>query len=231
MTSLEGLLQSFATALGGAGLLAPILAFVAGVITSFMPCCLSTIPLVIGYVGGSGADSRRGFRMATLFALGMALTMTALGVAAAVLGRLLLLGGSWFYLAVGVLMVLMSLQLFGVFEFIPATHLTDKGRRRGYFGALLAGILGGLFASPCSTPVLVVLLGLVATAGNMGWGIVLLLAYSLGHSVLILAVGASVGVARQITTSPRYRHLAKGIQMGMGLLTLALGLSMFYLGF
>jgi thiol:disulfide interchange protein len=50
--------------------LAPLLAFVAGVLTSFMPCSLSAIPLVIGYVGGTGQKStQRAFRLSLTFAL------------------------------------------------------------------------------------------------------------------------------------------------------------------
>ena len=60
--------------------LAPLLAFVAGVLTSFMPCSLSAIPLVIGYVGGTGQKStQRAFRLSLTFALGTAITFTAFG--------------------------------------------------------------------------------------------------------------------------------------------------------
>jgi len=231
MEWLNPILEFLADLLTTAGWIAPLLAFGAGVVTSLMPCCLSSLPLIMGYVGGTGADSKRGFRMSLMFALGMVIVTTALGAAAALLGRLLLLGGTWYYLVLGVLMLLMSLQIFGVFEFVPSTHLTSRATKRGYWGAFLAGCLGGLFASPCATPVLVVLLGIVATSGNILWGILLLLMYSAGHSILILAVGTSVGIARQITTSPRYGHISHILQVVMGILTLALGLYMLYLGF
>jgi len=228
---LNQILEFFARLLSTAGWFAPLLAFAAGVVTSFLPCCLSSIPLVIGFVGGTGADSKRGFRMALMFAIGMTITTTALGVAAALLGKLLLLGGTWYYLVLGALMVLMSLQLFGIFEFIPSTYMTAKNQKRGYLGAFIAGTLGGLFASPCATPVLVVLLSIVASSGNIAWGIILFLAYSVGHSILILLVGTSMGFARQITSSPRYGKISHILQVIMGIFTLALGLYMFYLGF
>ncbi|MCL2492409.1 MAG: cytochrome c biogenesis protein CcdA, partial [Coriobacteriia bacterium] len=75
------------------------------------------------------------------------------------------------------------------------------------------------------------LLGIVATQGSMLWGIMLLLIYALGHSVLIVAVGTSLGLARQITTSQRYGTFSKLIQIVLGIIVLALGLYMFYLGF
>ena len=51
---MDAILQSIADALGENIWLAPVLAFVAGILTSFTPCSLSSLPLIIGYVGGSG---------------------------------------------------------------------------------------------------------------------------------------------------------------------------------
>ncbi|NLZ91876.1 MAG: cytochrome c biogenesis protein CcdA, partial [Clostridiales bacterium] len=63
--------------------IAPLLAFAAGVLTSFSPCSLSSIPLVIGYVGGyAGGDTKRAFRYSLVFCAGMAVTFTALGTLA-----------------------------------------------------------------------------------------------------------------------------------------------------
>ncbi|MFB0921264.1 MAG: cytochrome c biogenesis protein CcdA, partial [Oscillospiraceae bacterium] len=66
---------------------APLLALLAGVLTSFTPCSLSSIPLVIGYVGGTGArDTKKALRLSLTFALGSAVTFTVLGVIAATAG-------------------------------------------------------------------------------------------------------------------------------------------------
>ena len=74
--------------------LAPIAALVSGVLTSFMPCSLSTIPLVIGYVGGAAKtgekpDSRRAFLLSLLFALGSTVVFCVLGLIASLIGELL----------------------------------------------------------------------------------------------------------------------------------------------
>ena len=52
--------------------LGPLIALVAGVLTSLMPCSLSSIPLVIGYVSGSAganADRRKPLKLSLVFAL------------------------------------------------------------------------------------------------------------------------------------------------------------------
>lgn len=100
--------------------LAPLLAFVAGILTSFTPCSLSSIPLVIGYVGGTGQkETKKAFKLSFIFAIGSAVTFTIFGVIASLAGRLMGNGASWWYLILGVLMVLMSLQTWGIFEIIP----------------------------------------------------------------------------------------------------------------
>ena len=97
-------------------LVAPLLALLAGILTSVTPCSLSSIPLVVGYVGGTGqAEPKRALRLSLTFALGSAITFTALGVIASMAGRLIGTSASWWYIILGVLMVLMALADLGDF--------------------------------------------------------------------------------------------------------------------
>ena len=212
--------------------LAPLLAVFAGILTSVTPCSLSSIPLVIGYVGGgSDGDTARSFRLSLTFALGMAVTFTGLGVAAALLGRLMSTTGSWWYVALGVLMVLMGLQVLEIYNFIPSTYLQNRNSKTGYIGAFITGILGGVFSSPCATPVLVVLLSIVAKSGNIAWGVLLLLLYSAGNTALVVIAGTWVGFVSKISTSGKYGKFSIGLKYFMGIGVLLIGFYMFYLGF
>lgn len=212
--------------------LAPLLALFAGVLTSFTPCSLSSIPLVIGFVGGTGQrDTERAFRLSIIFVVGGAVTFTALGVTASLVGRLMGTSASWWYIILGVLMVLMAFQIWGVFEIIPSSYLLGKNTKRGYIGAFLAGILGGVFSSPCSTPVLIALLAIVAGRGSILWGILLLLLYSIGHGILAVAAGTSVGFVQKLSASEKYGKASAILKIVMGALILLIGFYMFYLGF
>jgi len=226
------LLETLSTLIDESFWLAPLLALLAGVLTSVTPCALSSVPLVIGYVGGTGnKDTKKAFRLSLTFALGMAVTFTVLGTAASLLGKLMGTSSKWWYIALGILMVLMALQTWEVYNFIPSTYLTSKTTKKGYVGALVAGILGGMFSSPCATPVLVVLLGIVARSGNVAWGVLLLLLYSIGHSVLVLVAGTSVGFVKKVTSSGKYGLLSKVLKIAMGGIILLIAFYMFYLGF
>jgi cytochrome c-type biogenesis protein len=212
--------------------LAPFVALMAGVLTSVTPCALSSVPLIIGYVGGTGNnDTKRAFKLSLVFAMGMAVTFTILGTIASTLGKLIGTSGSWWYIALGVLMVLMGLQMWELYNFIPSTYIKGKKIKKGYIGAFVAGMLGGIFSSPCATPVLVVLLSIVAKEGNIARGLLLLLLYSIGHSVLVIVAGTSMAFVTKLTSSYKYGTFSNVLKYFMGLAILLIGLYMFYLGF
>ena len=225
-------LEHLSVLIQGSVWLAPLLALLAGVLTSVTPCSLSTVPLVVAYVGGIGRkDPKIAFRYSLVFALGMAITFTALGATASLLGKLLNFGTSgWWYLILGALMILMALQTWGIITIIPASYAQSKNTKRGYPGALAMGVLGGLFSSPCATPVLIALLAVVARSGNPVWGIFLLLLYSIGHSVIVIVAGTFMGLTGKIANSGRYGLFAKAVNILLGFIILLAGLFLVYTG-
>ena len=226
------ILQSISLLIENNVWLAPFLAFAAGALTSLTPCSVSSVPLVIGYVGGTaGSDTRKAFRLSLVFVLGSALTFTALGTAASTAGMFFMGAASWWYLILGSLMVLMALQTWGIFEIIPSSYLMSKNRKKGYLGAFIAGILGGIFSSPCSTPVLIALLAIVAGKGSIIWGASLLILYSIGHGLLALAAGTSVAFAQKLSENIEESRAGSIIKVALGAVILLAGLYMLYLGF
>ena len=228
---IDAWLEQIGQLIGQSLWLAPLLALLAGVLTSFTPCALSSIPLVIAYVGGIGVEPKKAFRLSLVFALGAAITFTVLGVVAASVGQLLGTGAKWWYIVLGILMVLMALQTWEVVNIIPSTYIAGKSKRRGYLGALIAGMLGGLFSSPCATPVLVALLAVAAGSGSLFRGTMLLLLYGVGHGALAVLAGSSIGAVNKLTQSERYGALSRVLKIVLGVLILLVGLYLFYLGF
>lgn len=229
---MDALLEQLSALIKESFWLAPLLALLAGILTSITPCALSSIPLIVGYVGGTGQkDTKKAFRISIIFALGSAVTFTTLGVFASMAGKLIGTSVSWWYIVLGILMMLMALQTWGIFEIIPSSYLTSKNTKKGYLGAFIAGILGGIFSSPCSTPVLIALLAIVAGKGSIMWGMILLLIYSIGHGILAVVAGTSVGLVQKISQNDKYGKLSVVLKVIMGFLILTIGLYMFYLAF
>ena len=176
----------------------PILAFgavfLAGVISSASPCVLATIPLVVGFVGGySDGDRMKAFRYSLAFILGLSLTFTAFGAAAGLLGTMFgTLGGFW-YVAAGIVALVMGGQMMGLYEIRLPIKRDFKPKRGGLVGSFLLGLFFGIVSSPCATPVLVVVLTFVATKGQVLYGIALLFCYAIGHCLLMLFAGTCTG--------------------------------------
>jgi len=180
-----------------------LLVFFGGVITSIGPCNVAMVPLIIGYVGGSAEiPKRKAFGISLVFALGLAITFMLLGIIASIIGGLM--GGStriWYYL-VALICFLIGLQMIGIFSFNPPywfANLREKIKTRGLFGALLLGLVSGLVASQCATPVLAVILTYVmAQKESMLYGAVLLLIYALGRGVPIVLAGTFTGALKSM---------------------------------
>lgn len=212
--------------------LAPLLSFLAGILTSVTPCSLSSIPLIIGYVGGVGErDTKKAFAYSVVFALGTAVTFVALGLIATSAGKLMGTSSSLWNMALGTLMVLMALQTWEIYQFIPSANLLSKNSKKGLAGAFIAGVLGGIFSSPCSTPVLIALLAVVAGEGSLLWGILLMLLYSIGHSALVIAAGTSLSFVQKLKSSEKYGKASSILKVVMGTAILLIGLYMFWLAF
>jgi cytochrome c-type biogenesis protein len=186
-----------------------LLVFIGGVLTSIGPCNLAMIPLIIGYVGGSHDLSRkRSFSISLSFAFGLAVTFMLLGVIASLVGGLL--GGStriWYYLVAAVCFVI-GLQMLGVLNLsLPSWFggLREKVRIKGLPGAFLLGLVSGLVASQCATPVLAVILTYVmAQKASLIYGGVLLFVYALGRGVPIILAGTFAGVLKGLRSLGRW---------------------------
>lgn len=190
-----------------------ILVFLLGVLTASNPCVLATIPLLIGFIGGykEASGLKRAFFFSLFFVLGLAVTFMALGIIAAFTGSVIgAVGSFWTYIVAGVCIV-MGLSLLSIIEFNIPLPQKMRPKHRGIIGAFLFGLLFGVISTPCAVPIIAVLLVLIAAKGSIIYGALMLLAYSLGHSVLILVAGTSMGAAKALIES-------KGLTRATGIL-------------
>jgi cytochrome c-type biogenesis protein len=210
--------------------LALILVFGGGVVTSIGPCNMAMIPLIIGYVGGSHDLSRgRSFALSTAFATGLALTFMLLGVIVSFVGGLIGTGHKWFYYIVAGVCLLIGLQLLGVLHLPMPDFLADqrqKMRWRGVPGALALGLVSGLVASQCATPVLAAILTYVMAEGAIAYGAVLLFVYALGRGVPIIAAGTFAGALKQLRAFGRWSGVMEKVS---GVIIIGVGLYLVWL--
>jgi cytochrome c biogenesis protein CcdA len=201
--------------------------FVGGALTAASPCVLAMIPLVIGFVGGyDGLEGgRRSFVFSLVFVSGLALSFTAMGLIAVSLGRLFGDVGRFWPAVLAVVCLAMAAHLWQLWSFsLPEGLARFRPRRGGAVGALALGLLFGLVSAPCAAPILVVVLTYVASKANYLYGLSLLWTYAVGHCLLIVAAGTSVGVAKRLIASRSLGRAHLVFQRVAGVLIAGVGL-------
>ncbi|MFZ9850245.1 MAG: cytochrome c biogenesis CcdA family protein [Vulcanococcus sp.] len=191
----EDLLQS---SLAQPGPLTVALVFAGGLLTSLGPCSLSLLPVTLAYLagfdGGPAAEGGRPWRRSLSFCAGIVGSLVLLGLASGVLGRIYGQVPGVIPSLVAVLAVLMGLNLLGLLPLrLPSGPDPEQWRQRvpAALAPLAAGLAFGLAASPCTTPVLAVLLAWIAQAGAPLAGVVLLTAFAAGQVLPLLLAGTA----------------------------------------
>ncbi|MDD4170023.1 MAG: cytochrome c biogenesis protein CcdA [Desulfotomaculaceae bacterium] len=198
-------------------------AIIAGLIAGLSPCTLPTAALLVGYVGGSGEDSRlRCFFLTISFVLGLSLTLAVFGLIASGVG-IALQSLSFIYKILGVLIIVMGLVIADILPLnlsIGQNSLKIFGDRGGMIGAFLLGIPFALIASPCTIPITTAVLALVATKADLFFGFWFLLFYAMGRSLPLLLVGTFTGLLKSILKG---QAILNGLQKFSALVLIGLG--------
>lgn len=196
--------------------LAFLLVFVGGILTSFTPCVYPVIPLTIGYIGGaSKGKPLRGLGLSAIFALGIAVVYSSLGLFAAATGSLfgVVSGSPIVTLVVAAVFAIMGFSMLGAFDIaLPSglqTKLSGGTSRGGFFGPLLLGMASGLIMAPCVGPVIVALLAWVAKSGNLLFGWALLFTFSIGLALLFLVIGTFAGAIQALPRAGAWMEMIK----------------------
>jgi cytochrome c-type biogenesis protein len=181
--------------------------------------------LIVGFVGGSHHLSRaRSFGLSLAFAVGLAITFMLLGVFAALVGGLIGVSTRWWYYIVAGICFVIGLQMLGALHInLPLVFggLRERIGLKGIPGAIALGLVSGLVASQCATPVLAAILTYVMTQdGNLLYGALLLFVYALGRGVPVVLAGTFTGALKSMQTVGRWSGV---IEKASGVIVLAVG--------
>ena len=159
------------------------------------------IPITAGVLGGSGAvgrTRRRTVAYTLLYALGLALVYSALGLLAGLTGTLFgtVSSNRWAYVVMGNLLLLAGLALLDVFPVSAPGRLLAWASRFGSQSpgsVFLMGATSGLVAAPCGAPAFAAVLTFVSGTRSALLGFLYLFVFSIGMTALLIAVGLSAG--------------------------------------
>ena len=203
-----------------------LIVFCCGLLTSLGPCSLSLLPITVAFLAGFKNDQGP-FLRSLNFCSGIVSALVILGSISGLLGKIYGQVPSFISIFVALLAVLMGLNLLGILK-IPLPQGPDPAIWQQKVSAplapLSAGLAFGLAASPCTTPVLAVLLAWIAKTGSPAIGIVLLSSFGFGQIVpLFLAGTAAASIPNWLALRPLSQWippLSGTILLTTGLLTL-----------
>ena len=215
---------------------APVIALGAAVVWGILsivlsPCHLASIPLIVGFISEQGAvTTRRAFWTSTLFAVGILITIAAIGAITAGAGRMLGDVGRYGNYFVALIFLAVGLHLLGVIP-LPFSGPGQVGmKRKGMLAALLLGLVFGVALGPCTFAFMAPMLGVTFKLGRSApwYGASLLLAYGIGHCSVIVLAGTSTEVVQKFLNWNENSKAVTRIKGACGVLVVLGGIWMIY---
>jgi cytochrome c-type biogenesis protein len=195
------------------------------------PCHVASVPLAIGYVNGKGRMPPKAALLLSLaFALGILVTIAAVGAITAAFGRMLGDVGPLKYV-VAVVFAVVGLWLIGAIRLPDMTlKRNDRLQGRGTGGAFGLGLVFGLALGPCSFGFMMPLLAVafrsadsrpLATVGLIG-------SYALGHTGVIVIAGTFSNLVQRWLNWNERSSGTKIVRIVCGVLVILAGIAMVF---
>ena len=209
---MEKLFTTLSHAVEGTPMLALAAAMAWGVLSIVLsPCHLASIPLIVGFISKQGKVTvQRAFWTSVLFAVGILITIAAIGAITAAAGRMLGDVGQYGNYFVAVIFFVVGLHLLGVIP-MPWSGPGQVGmKRKGLLAAFILGLLFGFALGPCTFAYVAPMLGVTFKLAKTApvYGVTLLLAYGVGHCAVIVAAGTSTEMVQRFLN---WNEQSKGV--------------------
>jgi cytochrome c-type biogenesis protein len=230
---MEQLFTTLTHAVEGTPAIALGAAFAWGILSILLsPCHLASIPLIVGFIDEQGRIStRRAFLISTLFAVGILITIGAIGAITAAAGRMLGDVGRWGNYFVAAIFFVVGLHLVGVIP-MPWSGPGQVGmKRKGMLAAFILGLVFGIAIGPCTFAYMAPMLGVTfkLAATNIGYGILLLATYGVGHCSVIVVAGTSTELVQRYLNWNEQSKGAVILKKVCGVLVLLAGVYLIYI--
>jgi cytochrome c-type biogenesis protein len=229
---MQQLFENLTHAVESTALIALLASFIWGILSILLsPCHLASIPLIVGFIDKQGKiTTKRAFWISFLFAAGILITIGIVGAVTAALGRIMGDVGRFGNYFVAGIFFLVGLHLLDVIPMPFSGPAQIEMKSRGLVGAFLLGLIFGIAIGPCTfaymAPMLAVTFKVAST--NIAYGILLLVAYGLGHCSVIVFAGTFTEVVQNYLNWNEKSKGAVILKKICGVLVLAGGLYMVY---
>lgn len=230
----ENLFTELYAAMTGSALIAILASFIWGVLSILLsPCHLSSIPLIVGYITSRGKTSIKStFNISLVFSIGILITIAAIGIITASLGRLMGDVGVYGNYFVAIIFFIVGLYLLEIIKIDWNTFGLKPGKSNGILGAFVLGLLFGIALGPCTFAYMAPVLGIVFQTAQTNYllAMLFLLAFGLGHCTVIVLAGTLTGKVQQYLNWSKNSKLILWIQRTSGVLVILGGIYLIYNG-
>jgi len=207
--------------------IAAVGAFLWGMVSVlFSPCHLASIPLIVAYVGGqeNAVDPRKAVWYAGAFTIGLFITIAAIGIVCAILGRMLGDVGIWLQVLVGGVLIWVALGMLGVQACSMSGSLLYRLNLRGIHGAFGLGLAYGVLSGSCTFGFIAPILAIVTVQQKIAAGSIMMILFALGHCLPIVVAGSSTAMVRRLTESDAWQGAGLWFRRGAGVVIALLGI-------
>jgi thiol:disulfide interchange protein DsbD len=181
-------------------LIACLFALIGGLILNLMPCVLPVLSIKVLHLVERHPDKKIALRHSLLYALGILVSLWALALLLFILKSAGQFAG-WgfqfqspvFVIGVALILFVLALNLFGVFEFSIPSIDGLPARQTGYQASFISGVITTIVASPCTAPLMGTALTVaISQPGIVGFGIFTSLGLGLALPFVLLSAFPSL---------------------------------------
>lgn len=192
----------------------------------FSPCHLASIPLMVAYVGGQKEQPRplQALFYSVAFTTGLFFSIAAIGIICALLGRMLGDVGNYWQILVGLVLVWVSLGMFGVKGCSLSGGLLYRIKFKGLLGALGLGVAYGTLSGSCTFGFIAPILAVITVQQQIAGGILMILLFAVGHCIPIVIAGSSTALVRRVLENSVWQGAGSWFRKGAGALIGSLGI-------
>ncbi len=209
------------------GLLAALGCLLWGMVSVLLsPCHLASIPLIVAYVGGQDelVEGRQAVRYAALFSIGLFITIAAVGVICSLLGRMMGDVGSYWSIAIGLVLLWVAVDMLGFAKCSIPSSLMARIKVRGAWGALVLGLAYGVLSGSCTFGFIAPILAIITVQEKIITGLLLITLFGIGHCIPIAVAGSSTATIKKMLASSSFNKGSSLFRKGAGGIIAGLGL-------
>ncbi|HPR55541.1 MAG TPA: cytochrome c biogenesis protein CcdA [Deltaproteobacteria bacterium] len=224
---LESVYLTINSWLMGSTMYALVGSFLWGMVSVMLsPCHLASIPLIVAYVGGQHilVNPRQAAVYSVAFSLGLFTSIALVGIACALLGRMLGDVGMFWEVLIGGILIWVALGMLGVESCSMSGSILTRLNFKGLFGALGLGLAYGILSGTCTFGFIAPILAIITVQAKIVTGIALIMVFALGHCIPIVIAGSSTAVVKGVIENSSWQGASLIFRKCAGVVIILLGL-------